>query len=184
MAVTDLHGTITLSPTSRTVADMVTNGTTTITSATAAFVSGDVGRLVSGSADLPAGAYIASVTNGTTAVLSVAATGSHSAQSLTLGTEFVVAESTAAGVYIASFDLSNFAAGDAVENRLYEMILTGGVRRVIYADASYGAPLTDAAGMVMLSASTALADTGAIRFTLKQTKGTGRAVDWNFKKHA
>lgn len=65
---------------SRTVIDGVTNSTTTITSATAAFVAGDVGRIVTGSADIPVNDTIASVTNGTTAVLAVAATAGHSAQ--------------------------------------------------------------------------------------------------------
>lgn len=61
----------------RTVTDMVTNGTTTITSATAAFTSGDVGKAVTGTT-IPAFTTIASVTNATTAVLSKAATGSGS----------------------------------------------------------------------------------------------------------
>jgi hypothetical protein len=51
----------------RTVTNGVTNGTTTITSASAAFVSADIGATVTGSADLPGGVTIASVTNGTDA---------------------------------------------------------------------------------------------------------------------
>lgn len=70
--------------TNRAVVDAVTtNGSTTITSATAAFVAGDVNRVVSG-AGIPTGAKIASVTNSTTAVLSVAATASASSVSLAL----------------------------------------------------------------------------------------------------
>lgn len=68
----------------RTVTDGVTNSTTTITSATAAFVVGDVGAIVTGSADLPTNVVIASVTNGTTAVLSQACTGSHAAQTFNI----------------------------------------------------------------------------------------------------
>jgi hypothetical protein len=68
----------------RTVTNGVTNGTTTITSASAAFVSADIGATVTGSADLPGGVTIASVTNGTTAVLSAAATGSHTGQTFTI----------------------------------------------------------------------------------------------------
>lgn len=67
----------------RSVANMVTNGTTTITSATAAFVSTDQGRLVTGT-NLAANTYIASVTNGTTAVLTIAATGSGSGGTLNI----------------------------------------------------------------------------------------------------
>jgi hypothetical protein len=60
---------------------MVTDGTTTITSATANFktgsstTTGDVGRVVSGT-DIPSGTEIASVTNATTAVMDTAASGS------------------------------------------------------------------------------------------------------------
>lgn len=60
----------------RFVTDAVTNGTTTLTSATASFVAGDVGKLViSNPANgIVAGTTIASVTNGTTAIMSAAAT--------------------------------------------------------------------------------------------------------------
>lgn len=69
---------------SRSVADGVTIGTTTVTSATAAFTQNDVGRPVSGT-DIPAGAFIVSVTNATTIVISAAATGSHVANTLVTG---------------------------------------------------------------------------------------------------
>lgn len=59
-------------PNGRTVTDMVTNGTTTVTSATAAFVAADVGRPVTGTG-IPANTTIASRTNSTTVVLSAAA---------------------------------------------------------------------------------------------------------------
>ncbi|MGC2108235.1 MAG: hypothetical protein WA655_01880 [Candidatus Korobacteraceae bacterium] len=66
-----------------TVSDMVTNSTTTITSATANFSAEyDFQRPVHGT-NIPAGDYITSVTNATTAVLKVAATGSGSGGSLT-----------------------------------------------------------------------------------------------------
>jgi hypothetical protein len=65
----------------RPVSDGVTtNLSATITSATAAFTAADVGMKISGSADIPALTTIASVTNGTTAVMSAAATASHTAQ--------------------------------------------------------------------------------------------------------
>lgn len=71
----------------RTVGDGVTtNLSTTITSATAAFTSADVGMKVSGSADIPTNTTIASITNGTTAVMSAAATASHTAQTFNIVT--------------------------------------------------------------------------------------------------
>lgn len=60
----------------KTVNDVVTNGTTTVTSATASFASSDRGKWVSiaaaGASNKPHLAYIASVTNSTTIVLSAA----------------------------------------------------------------------------------------------------------------
>jgi hypothetical protein len=69
----------------RTVSDGVTtSGSVTLTSATAAFVSTDVGRIVSGTAFAP-GTAISSVTNGTTVVLSIAAGATGSGQTVNLG---------------------------------------------------------------------------------------------------
>jgi hypothetical protein len=69
--------------TNRTVTDAVLNSTTTVTSATAAFVAADIGRIVSATG-IPAGTTIANVTNGTTAVLAAAATASATGVSLAL----------------------------------------------------------------------------------------------------
>ncbi len=55
----------------RTVADGVLNGTTTVTSASAVFTAADVGKAISGST-VPAGATISSITNATTIVISSA----------------------------------------------------------------------------------------------------------------
>lgn len=68
----------------RSVSDAVLNSTTTITSATLAFVAGDVGKPISGTG-IPPNTVIASVTNATTAVMSAAATASASGVSVTLG---------------------------------------------------------------------------------------------------
>jgi HK97 family phage major capsid protein len=68
---------------SRFVVDGVLNSTTTVTSATAAFVAGDVGSSISG-AGIPAGATIASVTNATAVVISVAATATGGGVTLTI----------------------------------------------------------------------------------------------------
>lgn len=75
------------------VADGVTNGTTTITSATAAFTAADVGAPISGT-DIPAGAYIAAYTNPTTVTLSAAATGSGAARAWVISREKVFHSST------------------------------------------------------------------------------------------
>lgn len=73
----------------RVVADCVTNGNTTISSATATFVSGDVGRYVTivgaGAAGANYTGTIASVTNTTVAIISSNTTTSTTAQTLVLG---------------------------------------------------------------------------------------------------
>jgi hypothetical protein len=61
-----------------------TSSSTTLTSATAAFTSADVGRTISGSG-IPGGTTVSSVTNGTTIVLSAAATATATGVTITLG---------------------------------------------------------------------------------------------------
>jgi Phage capsid family len=74
---------------SRFVADGVLNSTTTVTSATAAFTSADVGSSISG-IGIPALATIASVTNATTVVISAAATATASGVTLTITVQTAV----------------------------------------------------------------------------------------------
>lgn len=70
----------------RQVTDGVLNGTTTISSASAAFTTRDIGSTVTDDdGEIPAGAYIVSVTDATHAVLSVAATASESGATLVIG---------------------------------------------------------------------------------------------------
>lgn len=61
-----------------------TSSSTTLTSATAAFTSADVGRTISGTG-IPGGTTISSVTNSTTVVLSAAATATGTGVTITLG---------------------------------------------------------------------------------------------------
>lgn len=68
----------------RTVTDGVLNGTTTVTSATAVFVSGDVGATLIGTG-IPAGATITVRNSGTSVTISVAATLSASGVTLSVG---------------------------------------------------------------------------------------------------
>jgi hypothetical protein len=87
--------------------DVVTNGTTTITSATAAFTSGDVGKYIMihgalGATSAPLMTTIASVTNSTTAVLTSGASASTSNCPAVYGTDdtsAIQSAVTAAGTY-------------------------------------------------------------------------------------
>lgn len=69
--------------TNRTVTDGVTNSTTTVTSATAAFTPYDRGRTIVGTG-IPTGAYIVSVASATSVTISAAATASATGVSLTI----------------------------------------------------------------------------------------------------
>lgn len=72
----------------RTVADGVTNSTTLVTSATAAFDASDVGAPISGTG-IPAATTIAAVVSATNITLSQAATSSGSGVALTIGSPYV-----------------------------------------------------------------------------------------------
>lgn len=86
----------------RFVNDGVTNTTTTITSATMAFnSSADVGRLIYGTG-IPVGATIASVSSGTTAIISAAATASASSLHFTLGPLLKISGGTGTDVIAVS----------------------------------------------------------------------------------
>jgi len=105
--------------------------------------------------------------------------GSYGTQTATIGTEHTLFDSSEAASYQFGFDPANLASGDIVEIRCYKMFKTGGTRRVIYYERfTVNDVSTDDAGKVVIPASTGLTDSGAIRFTLKQTVGTGRAFDW------
>lgn len=92
---------------------VTTNGSTTLTSATATFVAADTGRSVTG-AGIPAGTFISSVTNGTTVVLTQAATVTATAVSVTLGTtagEAVLTLGTVIGICVQPGGVAAGSAG-------------------------------------------------------------------------
>lgn len=186
MAVTtQASGTLTTATSSRTVTDGVTNATTTITSATASFVSGDVGRIVTGSSDLTSLVSIASVTNSTTAVLTTACTGSHTAQTFNLTAEYALAAINAAATYVFGLDLNAIASGDIATARVYKMGLTGGTSRVYIAQQiNFDSVNSDNLIWQSIPVSTALTDTNALLFTFKQTAGSSRSVPYWAEKYA
>lgn len=78
-----------------------TNADATLTSATAAFVAADVGAPISGSG-IPAGTYIASVTNGTTVEMSANATATASGVSVTIDRHKVLHSTGFAGMMVVT----------------------------------------------------------------------------------
>ena len=105
-------------------------------------------------------------------------------QTAVIGTEHTLRDVAAAGTYTLHVDAVNMVAGDVVELRAYQMVLTAGTRRVAYKKIYYGAQPTDDLIKISVPISNELTDAGALRFTLKQTFGTGRAFPWKVLKYA
>jgi hypothetical protein len=105
-------------------------------------------------------------------------------QAATIGTEHTLLDVAIAGVFSFHVDSNAMVAGDILELRIYQIILTGGTRRVAY----YSGPYTDLQptdDKIKISVPIAndLTDAGALRFTLKQTAGTGRSFPWKVLRY-
>ena len=83
-----------------------------------------------------------------------------------------------AGTFTLHVDLISMAAGDVVELRIYQIVLTAGTRRVAYQQSFAGAQLTDNMVQISVPISNELTNTASLRFTLKQTAGTARTFPW------
>lgn len=105
-------------------------------------------------------------------------------QTCTVGTEHYVSSPNVAGTFTFVIDTINLADGDVLEVRCYQMVLTGGTTRVVYFTAYYGAQPTDDLIKVSVPVSNELTDTNAVRFSVKQTFGTGRNVPYKILQHA
>ena len=116
----------------------------------------------------------------------MAVTDVHGTQTATIGTEHTLADTAAAATYVLQVDMTNLAAGDVIELRLKAITLTGDTvpGPVAYYIQFADAQLTDDVMKYSVPISTALTDSGAIRATLKQTKGTGRTFKWALLKFA
>ena len=104
-------------------------------------------------------------------------------QAATVTTEHFLANVNQAGVYTLHVDLSNMVAGDSVELRVYQMVLTGGTARVAYYMPYHDVQLPDAMIAISVPISNELTDAQALRFSLKQTAGTSRNFPWKVLKH-
>jgi hypothetical protein len=109
---------------------------------------------------------------------------SSATQTATIGTEHTLYDTAAAASWELGVDLVNMASGDILELRAYKLFKTGGTRRVVVYQMYMDAQPADLVGAVSIPISCGLTDSGAVRFTLKQTAGTGRAFDWEVLKIA
>lgn len=105
-------------------------------------------------------------------------------QTAVIGTEHTLLTEGAAGIYTLTVQLKNMVAGDTVELRAYEKVLTGDANETLVFEQSYAnkqgdgaAPGSSAAGPVIVK-SVPVESPFSLKWTLKQTAGTGRAFDW------
>lgn len=99
-------------------------------------------------------------------------------QSATVTTEHFLSSPNVAGTFTLHVDTNAMVAGDVLELRVYQMVLTGGTSRVAYFASYFGAQLTDDKIKISVPISNELTDTNALRFSLKQTFGTSRSFPW------
>lgn len=101
-----------------------------------------------------------------------------------VGTESQLADTAVAAIYTLHVDTVNMVAGDVLELRIYQMVITGGTARVAYVVSYSGAQPTDDIIKVSVPIGNDLTDSTALRFSLKQTFGTARAFPWKVLKYA
>jgi hypothetical protein len=105
-------------------------------------------------------------------------------QTATLDTEHFLSSPNVAGTFVLYVDTNAMAAGDILELRVYKMVLTAGTARVVYKATFSGAQSADDLIKASIPISNELTDANAVRFSLLQTDGTGRAFPWVVLKHA
>lgn len=105
-------------------------------------------------------------------------------QTATVTTEHFLSSVNEAGVFTLHVDLSNMVAGDYVELRVYQMVLTGGTARVAYLYPFQGLQSVDNLIAISTPIPNDLTDSQALRFSLKQTLGTSRQFAWKVLKES
>lgn len=99
-------------------------------------------------------------------------------QNAVISTEHQLADTGTAGVFTLHVDTNAMQAGDTLELRVYQMILAAGTSRVVYKQVFNGLQPADDEIKVSDPIGNELADATALRFSLKQTAGVGRAYPW------
>lgn len=105
-------------------------------------------------------------------------------QTATVTTEHFLSSPNVAGTFTLHVDTVNMVAGDVLELRVYQMVLTGGTQRVAYLVLYAGAQPVDDRIKISVPISNELTDTNSLRFSLKQTFGTSRDFPWKVLKYA
>jgi hypothetical protein len=101
------------------------------------------------------------------------------------GVEDTILDVAVAGTFTLHVDTVNMVAADTLELRVYQIVLTGGTRRVVYVDSWSGVQPTTDVIKVSVPISNELTDSGSLRFTLIQSgAGTDKAFPWKVLKYA
>ena len=100
------------------------------------------------------------------------------------GTEDFLSSPDEAGAYTLHVDTNNMVAGDVIELRVYQKVLTGGTVRVAYLQRYFDAQPTDDKIKISVPISNDLVESNALRFSLTQTKGSARQFPWKVLKHS
>lgn len=109
------------------------------------------------------------------------ATGTHTSD----GTETFVTSPNVAGTFTFHVDTNDMVAGDVVELRVYQMVLTGGTQRVAYYSKFADAQPADDLIKISVPISNELTDTNALRFSIKGTTTSGTiSLPWKVLKYA
>lgn len=95
-------------------------------------------------------------------------------QTAVIGTEHTLLTTTTPGDYCFKVDKNTMQAGDILELRIYDTVLSGGASRVGYKVSYSGVQSADD----QISISVPIPIDVAMTATLKQTAGTGRAFPW------
>lgn len=101
-------------------------------------------------------------------------------QTAVIGTEHFVADIALSGVYTFEVDRNAMVDGDVLELRVYKMILTSGTARLLFPPQSFYGAVPSGMDPIQVSIpiTNELTDSTSLRFSLKQTFGTGRAYPW------
>lgn len=100
-------------------------------------------------------------------------------------TEDFLTSPAVAGTYTLHVDTNDMAAGDVIEIRVYQMVLTLGTTRVAYIARYEGVQPTDDKIKISVPISNELTDANSLRFSIKQTFGTvGISLPWKVLKYA
>jgi hypothetical protein len=103
----------------------------------------------------------------------------------TVGTAETLLDVSEPGTFTLHIDTVNMVAGDVLELRVYQMVLTGGTRRVAYFGQWSGVQSIDDLIKISVPISNELSDSGALRFEINQRRGAAaRAFPWKVLKYA